>query len=129
MAMGVIVNKLFVILLCSLFSFQAHAEFYGSYSGHDIDTGGPRTSCSGKSQPGTKQKHRNGEITVYYPHAIRQQHCDCCPQQHISRTQWGDYVIFTSQPAKPPFGHVDRDNTFDPDTGTADDILPEIGVD
>jgi|GEM_PF-7061678 len=147
-------NKLFLLLKCYLFStlaafsVQACAEYDLVYSSPDKTN--LCISCHKKPTKFKKyvskkfSKHRSdhryarrSSLYVSYPvvstcpcnDSWNLNFCQCCPQPNRVRTQWGDYVVFSSRPADRRYGiHEEEENSYNPDMSTVDDSGADLEI-
>lgn len=136
--------KLFIFMLLALTSLHAHAEYYLVYSTPDnydlcanCQPPPHHKTSHRKSRHGHHHYHRKTGLSVYYPVALScpcnsvwtLDFCACCPHPNRVRSQWGDYVVFSSRPADRRYGLTEEDEGgYNPDFSTSDDGYADLEV-
>jgi len=140
--------KLFIFNLLAVLSLQVHAEYYLTYSSPDF-----YDMCSNCQSVHRHVHHKKtthvvhhrvhhyrsrGGLYVYYPILMAGcscssfwplDYCPCCSPPNRVRSQWGDYVVFTSRPADHTYGFTEEDeSSYNPDLSTMDDGRPDLEV-
>ena len=139
--------KLCIFNVLATVSLHAYAEYYLVYSAPEPSDqctfcqskahktpSKPRAIVSKKphSVHAHHKYHSRGGLYVYYPGNLRpacpcnevwtNAYCQCCPHPNRVRTQWGDYVVFSSGPADRTSGIPDEEeSSYNPDMTTTDD--------
>ncbi|HSW71477.1 MAG TPA: hypothetical protein VLH77_05810 [Gammaproteobacteria bacterium] len=137
-----LIKKLFLLLkLCVfnilvLLSCHAYAEYYLVYSTPDYYN--LCDNCRGSyahrhrshrivkksSHVAHRVRHMSGGLSVSYPLT-----CLCCSPSRVARSQWGDYVVFTTRPADKRYGIPEEERpTYNPDLSTADDGRADLEI-
>lgn len=138
--------KLFIFIMLALIPDLVHAEYYLVYYGAEWSD--QCFFCQSHVKKSTRAKHhkhhkqhkhhhRLSGLYVYYPNYLlpcpcgdiwNLNYCGCCPK-HFPRA-WGDYVVFSTKPTdiiKNTFH--EEESSYNPDTSTDDDGLPDMEVD
>jgi len=135
----IIKNKLFLLVKLCIFTILAmaplltYAEYYLVYSTseyNDLCVNCHTSSHKQHHRPQAKRSphhhyrsHHFGSLSVSYPII-----CHCCSQPHFVRSQWGDYVVFTSRPADRRHGIPETTYSYSPDLRTADDRHADLEI-
>jgi hypothetical protein len=136
--------KVFIFNLLATVSLFAHAEYYQVYNAPE-----PSELCIYCQHPHRtlhhqrhrvahhKSYHRSYGIYVYRAKKVHPAcacstvwtlgYCNCCPAQvRKPRTQWGDYVVFSSKPVDMYRNTQDEAPGIDEDQRTTDDKSPDL---
>ncbi len=144
-------NKLSWVIILLIFNFlallpfQAVAEYYLVYSSPDFydlcsncqPTHSHHSHKAKKTRHVHYRSHRRTGLYVYY--TVMQvcpcnniwtlEFCSCCPHPNHVRSQWGDYVVFTTKPADRTHGiWEEQESSYNPDFATGDDGYADLLV-
>jgi hypothetical protein len=149
-------NKLFLPVKLCIFSLlataflPAHAEYYLVYATPEFDdlcVSCQHTTHHKKHQVSHKKAstthhtvhhrhYKRSGLYVYYPNCPpTRAGCEdlwTCYHPNQVRSQWGDYIVFTSKPIDRRHGLPDEpyedETSYNPDMSTADDSRPDLEI-
>lgn len=146
--------KLCIFNILATASLLAHAEYYMVYASPEPSE--LCTFCQGSPHHISAKHHKVAHKKTYSAHAHHRYHnrsglyvyypgnqrptcpcnevwtldyCQCCAHPNHVRSQWGDYVVFSTRPADTRHGiYEEAETSYNPDMSTTDDGRGDLEI-